>query len=66
MRVPPRPWPLPGARLVATDIEWTRGAGEEIRGPVAVLLLLVTGRPEAAREWCELAGVDALRRPPSL
>ncbi len=51
MRFPPRPWPLPQARLVATDIEWTRGEGEEVRGPIAGLLLLLTGRPEAAREW---------------
>ncbi|ANS68072.1 hypothetical protein SLINC_5848 [Streptomyces lincolnensis] len=56
MRLPPRPWPLPKARLVATDIEWTRGEGEEIGGPIAALLLLLTGRPEAAREWCERAG----------
>nr|WP_307025693.1 maleylpyruvate isomerase family mycothiol-dependent enzyme [Streptomyces canus] len=48
MRFPPRPWPLPKARLVATDIEWTRGAGEEIRGPISALLLLLTGRTEAA------------------
>ncbi len=52
MRFPPRPWPLPRARLVATDIDWTRGAGEEeVRGPIGGLLLLLTGRPEAAREW---------------
>ena len=56
MRVPPRPWPLPKARLVATDIAWTRGQGEEIRGPVTALLLLLTGRPEAARLWFERAG----------
>jgi len=56
MRFPPRPWPLPKARLVATDIAWTRGAGEEIRGPIASLLLLLTGRPEAAREWAERTG----------
>ncbi|MFJ2238471.1 maleylpyruvate isomerase family mycothiol-dependent enzyme [Streptomyces sp. NPDC087859] len=48
MRFPPRPWPLPKARLVATDIEWTRGAGEEISGPISALLLLLTGRTEAA------------------
>ncbi|MGW0742304.1 maleylpyruvate isomerase family mycothiol-dependent enzyme [Streptomyces sp. NPDC002817] len=48
MRFPPRPWPLPKARLVATDIEWTRGEGEEISGPVSALLLLLTGRTEAA------------------
>lgn len=56
MRFPPRPWPLPRARVVATDIAWTRGAGEEVRGPVAALLLLLTGRPEAARDWAERAG----------
>ncbi|MFF7931926.1 MULTISPECIES: maleylpyruvate isomerase family mycothiol-dependent enzyme [unclassified Streptomyces] len=56
MRFPPRPWPLPKARLVATDIDWTRGTGEELRGPVTALLLLLTGRPEAAREWAERTG----------
>lgn len=56
MRFPPRPWPLPKARLVATDIEWTRGEGEEVRGPVAAQLLLLTGRPEAAREYAERTG----------
>ncbi|MFE7760507.1 maleylpyruvate isomerase family mycothiol-dependent enzyme [Streptomyces sp. NPDC057438] len=56
MRMPPRPWPLPRARLVATDIEWTRGSGEEVRGPIAAQLLLLTGRPEAAGAWAERAG----------
>ncbi|WP_259294601.1 nucleoporin Nup84/Nup107 family protein [Streptomyces canus] len=56
MRFPPRPWPLPKARLVATDIAWTRGAAGEIRGPVTSLLLMLTGRPEAAREWAERTG----------
>ncbi|MFJ3225408.1 maleylpyruvate isomerase family mycothiol-dependent enzyme [Streptomyces sp. NPDC086783] len=49
MRFPPRPWPLPRARLVATDADWTRGSGEEIHGPVSALLLLLTGRTAAAR-----------------
>jgi uncharacterized protein (TIGR03083 family) len=51
MRFPPRPWPLPHARLVATDIEWTRGDGEEVSGPISALLLLLTGRGEAAAPW---------------
>ncbi|MFC5212219.1 maleylpyruvate isomerase family mycothiol-dependent enzyme [Streptomyces coerulescens] len=51
MRFPPRPWPLPRSRLIATDIEWTRGEGDEVRGPIGGLLLLLTGRPEAARDW---------------
>ncbi|MDX2521108.1 MULTISPECIES: maleylpyruvate isomerase family mycothiol-dependent enzyme [Streptomyces] len=58
MRMPPRPWPLPKGRLVATDIEWTRGDGQEVRGPIAALLLLLTGRPEAAKVWAERAGVS--------
>jgi uncharacterized protein (TIGR03083 family) len=45
IRFPPRPWPLPRARLVATDIEWARGEeGAEIRGPISALLLVLTGR----------------------
>ncbi|GGT25105.1 hypothetical protein GCM10010271_30750 [Streptomyces kurssanovii] len=39
LRFPPRPWPLPKARLVAA-----RGAGEEVRAPVSALLMLLTGR----------------------
>lgn len=37
-------------------IEWTRGEGQDITGPIAALLLLLTGRPEAAREWAERTG----------
>lgn len=36
---------LRGVRLVADDVEWTRGQGEELSGPVTSLLLLSTGRP---------------------
>ncbi|MBH0781885.1 maleylpyruvate isomerase family mycothiol-dependent enzyme [Nocardia bovistercoris] len=35
---------LDGVRLRATDVEWDFGAGQEIRGPVMALLLLITGR----------------------
>ncbi|MGC5039841.1 maleylpyruvate isomerase family mycothiol-dependent enzyme [Streptomyces sp. DT190] len=56
MRFPPRPGPLPKARLVATDIDWTRGSGPEVRGPIGALLLLLTGRPEAARDRAERTG----------
>ncbi|WP_030785440.1 maleylpyruvate isomerase family mycothiol-dependent enzyme [Streptomyces sp. NRRL S-920] len=55
MRFPPRPWPLPKARLVATDTDWARGTGEEIRGPVSALLLLLTGRTAAAEERLDRA-----------
>lgn len=36
---------LRGFRLVATDAGWSRGSGEEVRGPAGALLLLSTGRP---------------------
>ncbi|MEV6275644.1 maleylpyruvate isomerase family mycothiol-dependent enzyme [Nocardia sp. NPDC051832] len=35
---------LRGYRLVATDRDWSGGAGETIAAPVATLLMLVTGR----------------------
>ncbi|MET9849096.1 hypothetical protein [Streptomyces ossamyceticus] len=56
MRIPPRPWPLPSARLVAADIEWTHGSGQEVRGLIVALLLHLTGRPEAARAYADHAG----------
>ena len=39
--------PIDGYRLVATDADWAVGSGPRITGPVAALLLLVTGRPVA-------------------
>lgn len=36
---------LRGVRLVAEDVDWQRGSGEELRGPIVDLLLLSTGRP---------------------
>ena len=38
---------LRGLRLVATDADWSRGTGEEVRGRVTELLLLSTGRRTA-------------------
>ena len=35
---------LRGFRLVADDVDWSRGSGEEISGPVTALLLVSTGR----------------------
>lgn len=35
---------LRGYRLIATDIEWEVGSGEEIREPIASLLMRLTGR----------------------
>ncbi len=59
-RIWSRGWPfyprrrLRGYRLSATDISWTVGAGEEVSGPIASMLLLVTGR---------LTGVDQVVSP---
>ena len=53
--------PLRAYRLVATDTEWATGDGPEIRGPVAALLLLVTGRPARLAELTG-PGAELLRR----
>jgi uncharacterized protein (TIGR03083 family) len=34
--------------LTATDADWTIGTGLEISGPISAILLLLTGRTEAA------------------
>lgn len=36
--------PLSRYQLRATDVDWSRGDGPELRGPVLALLLLLTGR----------------------
>jgi uncharacterized protein (TIGR03083 family) len=49
---------LRGLRLVATDVDWSRGSGDEVRGPVTSLLLLSTGRRTA---YDDLTGPGADR-----
>lgn len=49
-----------GLRLVATDQEWSWGAGEEITGPSEALAMAVTGRV-AALDDLSGPGVDVLR-----
>lgn len=39
---------LKGVRLAATDIDWVRGRGPTIEGPMQELLMLCTGRAKAA------------------
>ena len=39
---------LRGLRLLATDTDWSAGAGAELRGPIGVLLLLLTARTTMA------------------
>ena len=33
-----------GLTLVASDVDWTRGTGPEVRGPLASIISAVTGR----------------------
>lgn len=42
-----RPVPWRGFRFVATDADWAAGQGREVLGPIAAILLLLTGRPAA-------------------
>jgi uncharacterized protein (TIGR03083 family) len=52
---------FPGIEMVADDVDWRRGAGEELHGPVASLLLLSTGR-RAALADLRGPGLDRLDR----
>jgi uncharacterized protein (TIGR03083 family) len=36
---------VPALRYTATDTEWARGSGDEVRGPAAALALTISGRP---------------------
>ncbi|MET9420479.1 hypothetical protein ABZY06_07025 [Streptomyces sp. NPDC006540] len=56
-------WPLPTARLVATDTHWARGAGDEARAPVSVLLMLLTGRARHLLPPARPGEREASRRP---
>jgi uncharacterized protein (TIGR03083 family) len=50
-----------GLRLVATDVEWSHGAGPEVRGTGEAILLALTGRPVVLDELSG-DGVETLRR----
>jgi uncharacterized protein (TIGR03083 family) len=47
-------------RLTATDADWTIGTGPEIAGPITAILLLLTGRTEAATPLLAGDGVRSL------
>jgi uncharacterized protein (TIGR03083 family) len=51
---------LRGLRLVATDIDWSAGAGVELRVPIGMLLLLLTGRTRTALPQLSGPGVKAV------
>jgi uncharacterized protein (TIGR03083 family) len=41
---------IAGLRLVATDVDWTHGAGPEVRGPGLALLSAMTGRTAGLKD----------------
>jgi uncharacterized protein (TIGR03083 family) len=49
--------------LTATDANWTMGTGPEIAGPISAILLLLTGRTEAATPLLTGDGVRSLATP---
>ena len=52
--------PLSTYQLRATDIDWSRGQGPDVTGPIGALLLLLTGRT-AALDQLAGEGADVLR-----
>jgi uncharacterized protein (TIGR03083 family) len=57
---------LPGFRFAATDCSWTAGEGELVEGPIAAILLLLTGRDAALAQLSgpgatELGAIGHLR-----
>jgi hypothetical protein len=62
----PMGWPfwarrrLRGLRLSAMDVDWSAGEGAEVSGSVQSLLLLLTGRTEAALPQLAGPGVERL------
>lgn len=68
-RVWTTPWPLSfafhtrrrlsGLRVVATDTDWSVGAGAQVAGPIEAVLLLLTGRT-AALDRLSGPGLDRL------
>jgi hypothetical protein len=51
---------IDGLRLVATDTDWSSGAGPEVTGPALPLLLAMTGRAPAV-DALSGAGLATLR-----
>jgi uncharacterized protein (TIGR03083 family) len=51
---------LRGVRLLATDIDWSAGAGVELRGSIGMLLLLLTGRTATAVPHLSGPGIHAI------
>ncbi|HEX6446285.1 MAG TPA: maleylpyruvate isomerase family mycothiol-dependent enzyme [Streptosporangiales bacterium] len=50
-----------GVRLIATDLDWSRGKGPEARGTAEAVLMVLAGRAGVAHELTG-PGADVLRR----
>jgi uncharacterized protein (TIGR03083 family) len=50
-----------GARLVATDVDWSAGKGPEVHGPGEALLFVMTGRIAPVRDALTGEGLNLLR-----
>lgn len=63
-------WPRPilphkrfaGYRLTATDTDWSVGEGEELRGPISAILLVIVGRSVALAQLSGAATSDIAAR----
>jgi uncharacterized protein (TIGR03083 family) len=51
---------LRAVRLLATDTDWAAGSGPELRGPIGMLLLLLTGRTATAMPHLSGPGLIAI------
>ena len=51
---------LHGVRLLANDTDWSAGDGSELRGPIKMLLLLLTGRTATALPHLSGPGVHPI------
>ena len=51
---------LRGVRFLATDTDWSAGAGVELQGPIRMLLLLLTGRTMTALPHLSGPGVHTI------
>jgi uncharacterized protein (TIGR03083 family) len=56
---------LAGYELTATDAPWRAGSGRRVEGPIAALLLLLTGRPAALTDLTGPGAADLAASFPS-
>jgi uncharacterized protein (TIGR03083 family) len=54
-------WHARGVRLIATDLDWSRGRGPEARGDAEAVLMVLAGRPTVARDLTG-PGAEILQR----